>query len=87
MNVYSSADGEVMIECLCIACVHSLQWITDIASFVRMAVVSDLEEEARKKQPPMKLLPPIKPTPSKDEASWLHNMGLTWEEPKNGGVQ
>lgn len=84
MNVYSSADGEVMFECLCIPCVQSLQWITDVASFVRMAAVSDLQEEARKTKPPMKLLPPIKPTPSKDESIWLHDMGMTWED---GGVQ
>lgn len=63
MVIHCSADGEILVEMICVFCSSPLQWLTTGARLIHRAFLNDLEEaqaknDPRPLKPPLKLLPP-----------------------------
>ena len=81
-SIYTAADGELMVEVICVHCGTLLKWTTSGAKLILKSVMADLKEERMNKP----IRPPIKPMPKLPVISdhdWLRQLGIDDREPPN----
>ena len=81
-----AADGEVLLEMICVKCATRLAWKSDIVNLVRGAIVQDIQESNIRHKP---IRPPMAdPCEKMADNSFLHSLGIDPNEPKQlGGIQ
>jgi len=81
-DLSASADGEVLVEMVCVKCGTALTMRTTGTRLATQALYSDIEEQLAKANPQQKLLSPSPPPKvnKKDDDDFLGSMGISGGE-------
>lgn len=85
LTIGVAADGEILVEGLCVSCSIGLEWKFSMAKLICGAYASDLAETEQKKNPRKGFRPPLQITPptiTGDDKKFLRALGI---DPQNGG--